>query len=128
MKDDYEKLAHEFLSGLTRDEKEKLYNDLLALEAVHLLNQNNHYYTLRNLRHLARKHYHRKKRLLRYMNSKNDELQIAQIYEQHFLKNIYCVKISINLKEYDFHLIKSLLSALTEPEDVYSLDFQELSV
>jgi hypothetical protein len=112
---DYDSLAEDFLAGLTPEEKTRLYNDLLALEDVHKLNQYSTYYTFKNLKRVARRHSERRKRTIRYMNNHNNELIIHQIHVQHFFKNNYCLQVYFNTTECSYVLVEALLSMLKAP-------------
>lgn len=112
MSTDCELSAKEFLLGLSAKEQTKLYNDLLALQEVHRLNNHNAYYTFKNFQHIAKRHCERRKRSFRYVNSHNTELVIHQIHEQHFFKNTYKLQIFLNCHEYDYPLLEQLMNTL----------------
>ncbi|WP_086312852.1 hypothetical protein A5821_000410 [Enterococcus sp. 7F3_DIV0205] len=128
MTSDYDSLAQDFLAGLKPEERTKLYNDLLALEEVHKLNQHSSYYTFKNLKRAVHRHSERRKRTFRYKNSFNTELVIHQIHEQHFFKNNYCIHVYFNAHEYTYLLIDHLLSALKTPKSATMRTFQEVTV
>ncbi|OTN90177.1 hypothetical protein A5819_002676 [Enterococcus sp. 7E2_DIV0204] len=128
MTSDYDSLAQDFLTGLAPEERTKLYNDLLALEVVHKLNQHSTYYTFKNLKRAAHRHSERRKRTFRYMNSFNNELIIHQIHEQHFFKNKYCIHVYFNSQEYNYLFIERLLSKLKSPVSAPMRTFQEITV
>lgn len=128
MTSDYDHLAQAFLAGLVLEEKTKLYNDLLALEEVHKLNQHSSYYTFKNLKRAVHRHSERRKRTIRYVNSYNNELIIHQIHEQHFFKNNYCIHVYFNSKEYSYPFIDYLLSVLKAPVSSQNWIVQEITV
>ena len=128
MTSDYDHLTREFLAGLALKERTNLYNDLLALEEVHKLNQHSSYYTFKNLKRVFQRHSERRKRTFHYTNSQNDELLIHQIHQQHFFKNNYCIKIYYNSNECDYLLINQLLTALKAPEVPPFQSLRELAV
>lgn len=128
MTSDYDNLAQEFLAGLAPEEKTQLYNDLLALEEVHKLNQHSTFYTFRNLKRAAHRHSERRKRTFRYMNSHNTELIIHQIHEQHFFKNNYCIHVYLNSKECTYLFIDQLLSMLKTPKTTPFRVLREITV
>ncbi|MEI5992770.1 hypothetical protein [Candidatus Enterococcus mansonii] len=128
MTSDYDVLAQEFLAGLAAEEKTKLYNDLLALEEVHKLNQHSTYYTFKNLKRAAHRHSERRKRTFHYMNTNNDELVIHQVHEQRFFKNNYCIHIYLNKKECSYVIIDDLLSRLKAPRISHRQTFREITV
>lgn len=124
MTSDYGSLAQDFLTGLTSEDKRRLYNDLLALEKVHKLNQHISYYTFKNLKRAVHRHSERRKRTFRYMNNVNNELIIHQIHEQHFFKNNYCIHVYFNSQEYTYLFIEQLLSKLKTPAPTSMRTFQ----
>lgn len=128
MTSDYDSLVQDFLTELTPEEQTKLYNDLLALEEVHKLNQHITYYTFKNLKRAVHRHSERRKRTFRYMNNLNDELIIHQVHEQHFFKNKYCIHVYINSQECTYRFIDLLLSKLKEPIASSMRNFQEITV
>ncbi|WP_430603832.1 hypothetical protein IGJ02_001407 [Enterococcus sp. DIV0724b] len=128
MTSDYDSLAQDFLTGLIPEERTKLYNDLLALEEVHKLNQHSSYYTFKNLKRAVHRHSERRKRTFRYMNSFNNELIIHQIHEQHFFKNKYCMHVYFNSQECTYLFIDCLLSVLKAPTSRPMRNFQEISI
>ncbi|WP_207694247.1 hypothetical protein DOK67_0002418 [Enterococcus sp. DIV0212c] len=128
MTSDYDHLAQAFLAGLVPAERTKLYNDLLALEEVHKLNQHSSYYTFKNLKRAAHRHSERRKRTFRYMNNHNEELVIHQIHEQHFFKNTYCLHVYFNSEECTYLLIDHLLSMLKAPVSSPIRTFQEITI
>lgn len=128
MDSDCQLLAAEFLTGLSQKEKTALYNDLLALEEVHQLNQHITYYTFKNLKRVAKRHSERRKRSFQYINTYNSELIIHQMHEQHFFKNIYRIQIFINLQEVNYSLIESLLSLLREPVSTKPFVYREITI
>lgn len=128
MTSDYDSLAQDFLTGLRPEERTKLYNDLLALETVHKLNQHSTYYTFKNLKRAVHRRSERRKRTFRYMNSLNNELIIHQIHEQHFFKNNYCIHVYFNSQECSYLLIDQLLSMLKTPASTPVRTFQEITV
>ncbi|MBM7688203.1 hypothetical protein BCR24_06100 [Enterococcus ureilyticus] len=128
MTSDYDNLAQEFLAGLVPEERTKLYNDLLALEEVHKLNQYSSYYTFKNLKRALHRHSERRKRTFRYLNKFNNELVIHQIHEQHFFKNNYCIHVYFNSQECNYLFIDHLLSMLKAPVKAPMRNFQELTV
>ncbi|MBO0469010.1 hypothetical protein JZO66_00535 [Enterococcus sp. DIV0242_7C1] len=128
MTSDYDHLTQEFLAGLVLEERTKLYNDLLALEEVHKLNQHSSYYTFRNLKRIFQRHSERRKRTFRYINSHNNELLIHQIHEQHFCKNKYCIQIYFNSKECNYLFIDQLLTALKAPSTSPLRNLREIAI
>lgn len=128
MTSDYGRLTQEFLAGLIPEERTRLYNDLLALEVVHKLNQHSSYYTFKNLKRAAHRHSERRKRTFRYMNKWNDELIIHQIHEQRFFKNNYCIHVYFNSTEYSYVFIDQLLANLKAPASSPLRSFQEVTV
>ncbi|MBP2099315.1 hypothetical protein [Enterococcus rivorum] len=128
MDSDCQLLATEFLAGLSPKEKTNLYNDLLALEDVHQLNQDITYYTFKNLKRVAKRHSERRKRSFQYINKYNNELLIHQIHEQHFFKNIYRIQIFINLQEVNYTFVECLLSSLRAPTLENMFTYQEISI
>lgn len=121
-------LATEFLAGLSQKEKKTLYNDLLALEEVHHLNEHVTYYTFKNLKRVTKRHLERKKRSFEYCNHYNSKLVIHQIQEQHFFKNIYRIDISIDLKKVSYSFVEFLLAALRKPISTKAFTYQEIIV
>ncbi|EOL43320.1 hypothetical protein [Enterococcus caccae] len=128
MTSDYDSLAQDFLRELSPDERTKLYNDLLALEEVHKLNQHSTYYTFKNLKRAVQRHSERRKRTFRYINSLNNELIIHQIHEQHFFKNKYCIHVYFNSQECSYLFIDHLLSMLKSPVIAPMRKLQEITV
>jgi hypothetical protein len=128
MTSDYDTLTQEFLAGLVLEERTKLYNDLLALEEVHKLNQHSSYYTFKNLKRVFRRRSERRKRTFRYINSHNNELLIHQIHEQHFFKNKYCIQIYFNSTECSYIVIEQLLATLKAPDVSPLRSFREIAV
>ncbi|ALS00880.1 hypothetical protein ATZ33_05705 [Enterococcus silesiacus] len=128
MTSDYDSLAQEFLAGLIPEERTRLYNDLLALEDVHKLNQHSSYYTFKNLKRAVHRHSERRKRTFRYMNNLSNELVIHQIHEQHFFKNNYCIHVYFNATEYSYVFIDQLLAHLKAPATSPLRSFQEITV
>lgn len=128
MTSDYDCLAQEFLAGLIPEERTKLYNDLLALEVVHKLNQHSSYYTFRNLKRALHRHSERRKRTFRYTNNLNHEVIIHQIHEQHFFKNKYCIHVYIDSHECSYLFIEELLSLLKAPTSAPIRMYQEITV
>lgn len=124
----YDSLAKEFLAELIPEERTKLYNDLLALEEVHKLNQGCTYYTFKNLKRAFHRHSERRKRTFRYMNSLNNELTIHQIHEQHYFKNNYCIHVYFNEQECTYLFIEQLLSILKTPEVARLRSFEKVMV
>lgn len=107
-------LAHKFLTGLTQEERTALYNDLLALQEVHLQNSKASFYTFRKLRRASHRHFECRKRTLRFVNIRNEELVIHQIHEQRVFKNKYRIQVFFNLQEYNYLLIEDILASLQE--------------
>ncbi|MGX7262845.1 hypothetical protein [Enterococcus crotali] len=128
MTSDYDSLTQEFLAGLVPEERTRLYNDLLALEDVHKLNQHSSYYTFKNLKRAVHRHSERRKRTFRYMNKWNNELVIHQIHEQHFFKNNYCIHVYLNSTEYSYVFIDQLLANLKAPTASPLQSFREITV
>lgn len=128
MTNDCDHIAENFLSELTTKDKTTLYNQLLALEEVHRINQNSSYYTFRNLKRAAHKNSERRKRTITYKTKTNEVLKIHQIHEQHFFKNSYKIEIYLNQQKYTFDLVKSLLKILKEPVYSTSMMYQEITV
>ncbi|BAL61868.1 hypothetical protein QQG09_03180 [Melissococcus plutonius] len=111
---DYLTDAKNFLAGLTKDEQAVLYNDLLALQEVHQTNEHRCYYTLRNVKGIAKKYSKRRTRSFSYQNAHSDELLIYQTHEQHFLKNTYHIQIFFNKQKYPYDFIVQLLVLLKQ--------------
>ncbi|MGX7245741.1 hypothetical protein ACWOC1_12940 [Enterococcus quebecensis] len=128
MASDYDYLAEDFLTGLIPEEKTRLYNDLLALEEVHKLNQDSSYYTFKNLKRIVHRHSERRKRTFRYINSYDKELVIHQVHEQHFFKNNYCIHVYFNSKECTYLFIEQLLTMLKAPSSPRIRNFQEITI
>lgn len=128
MTNDYDSIAEFFLSELTTKEKITLYNQLLALEEVHRINQNSSYYTFRNLKRAVHRSSERRKRTITYKTKANQELIIHQIHEQHFFKNCYKIEVYLNQQKYCFELIDSLLQILKEPVYSTPMTYQEITV
>lgn len=105
-------MAQQFLADLNDEDQIRLYNDLLALEEVHRLNEHASFYTFRKLKRATHRHFECRKRTFRYMNQKNNELIIHQLHEQHVFKNHYRIQVFYNLHEYDFRFIEELTNAL----------------
>ncbi|MHC5227454.1 hypothetical protein ACYSNW_04150 [Enterococcus sp. LJL99] len=128
MTNDYDSIAEHFLSGLTINDKTTLYNQLLALEEVHRINQNSSYYTFRNLKRAVHRNSERRKRTITYKTKTNEELKIHQLHEQHFFKNCYKIEVYLNQQKYNFELINSLLHHLKEPVYSTTMVYQEITV
>lgn len=128
MTNDYDSIAEHFLSGLTINDKTTLYNQLLALEEVHRINQNSSYYTFRNLKRAVHRNSERRKRTITYKTKTNEELKIHQLHEQHFFKNCYKIEVYLNQQKYNFELIDSLLQHLKEPVYSTTMVYQEITV
>ncbi|KAF1297692.1 hypothetical protein BAU15_13065 [Enterococcus sp. JM4C] len=105
-------MVQQFLADLDTEEQVRLYNDLLALEAVHHLNEHASFYTFRKLKRATHRHFECRKRTLRFVNKKNNELIIHQLHEQHIFKNHYRIQVFYNLHEYDFKFVEELTTAL----------------
>ncbi|MGM0124385.1 hypothetical protein IGI37_001762 [Enterococcus sp. AZ194] len=113
-------MVQQFLEDLDAEEQIRLYNDLLALEAVHHLNEHASFYTFRKLKRATHRHFECRKRTLRYMNKKNNELIIHQLHEQHIFKNHYRMQVFYNLHEYDFRFVSELIEALRKENLVHT--------
>jgi hypothetical protein len=125
MSTDCEVIAKTFLSELSLTEQAKLYNDLLALQEVHRLNNQSVYYTFKNVRYIAKRHCERRKRSFRYVNDQSSELLIYQIHEQHFFKNIYKLQLFIDGKEYDDQLLTQFIDTLTVEESAQKVHYYQ---
>ncbi|MBL1227046.1 hypothetical protein [Enterococcus sp. BWR-S5] len=112
MQDDYGTIAQDFLESLSQSDKTRLYNDLLALKAVHNMNQDMTYYTFKNIKRCVKKYSERRKRSFNYINSQKVELTIHQIHEQHFFKNAYRIEVYIGKHECSYEFIERLLQAI----------------
>lgn len=107
-------IAQDFLAGLDNEEKNQLYNDLLMVEKIHRKNQHVKHYSLRKLRRASHRLFEDRKRSVRCLNNKHDEIVIHQIQEQHLFKTCYRIQVLYNLKEVEFILIQDLLTSLKE--------------
>ncbi|MBP1048341.1 hypothetical protein I6N96_18760 [Enterococcus sp. BWM-S5] len=112
MQDDYGTIAQDFLESLSQRDKTRLYNDLLALKAVHNMNQDRTYYTFKNIKRSVKKYSERRKRSFHYVNNQNVELMIHQIHEQHFFKNAYRIEVYIGKHECSYEFIERLLQTI----------------
>ncbi|WP_339101848.1 hypothetical protein [Candidatus Enterococcus clewellii] len=112
MQDDYGTIAQDFLESLSQSDKTRLHNDLLALKAVHDMNQNMTYYTFKNIKRGVKKYSERRKRSFNYENSQHVTLTIHQIHEQHFFKNAYRIEVYIGTHECSYEIIERLLQAI----------------
>ncbi|MGK0551553.1 hypothetical protein ACSFB8_05500 [Enterococcus faecalis] len=129
MSTDCKSVAQTFLAELSLSKRAKLYNDLLALQEVHRLNNQKVYYTFKNFRHIAKRHCERRKRSLRYVNNEANELVIHQIHEQHFFKNIYKLQLFLDGQEYDEQLLTQFIDTLTAEEAAeHTLYYQQIPV
>lgn len=113
-------IAQDFVHSLTIEEREQLFNELLALEDVHKHNKHISYFTMRNMKRLGKGRNERCKRTLRYMGIHNDELLVHQFHEQRLFKNEYRIQIFFNMKEYDYSLVEQILSILRQPAELQS--------
>ena len=117
MQEDYQVLAQDFLASLTKKEKVRLYNDLLALKTVHNMNQDKTYYTFKNIKRGVKKYSERRKRCFNYVNQQEVDLTINQIHEQHFFKNGYRIEVYVNQHECSYAFVECLLQTLQKSPD-----------
>ncbi|MBL1230354.1 hypothetical protein IW492_14045 [Enterococcus sp. BWB1-3] len=123
MQEDYTTIAQDFLASLTKKEKIRLYNDLLALKTVHHMNQDHTYYTFKNIKRGVKKYSERRKRCFNYVNDQQVELMINQIHEQHFFKNGYRIEVYLAKHECSYAFIECLLQTLQEnPEKSFHME------
>ncbi|MHC5216062.1 hypothetical protein ACYSNR_05300 [Enterococcus sp. LJL128] len=124
MQDDYTAIAEDFLAFLAKNEKTRLYNDLLALKTVHDMNQDTAYYTFKNIKRGVKKYSERRKRSFSYENDQHVELKIHQIHEQHFFKNAYRIEVSVGNHECGYVIVERLLEQL-QAVPVRPFEYQE---
>ncbi|MHC5248134.1 hypothetical protein [Enterococcus sp. LJL90] len=99
--------AQDFLQSLADEEKNRLYNDLLAISRVHEKNQDVKHYSLRKIRRASRRLFNDKKKHFEYKND-NHCLVIEQIQEQHWLKTCYNLTVSFDDQDLNMTFVESL--------------------
>lgn len=104
--------AREFLDSMKPEDKQKLFNHLLGLNATHQVNAETSFYSYRGFKKWLHPHKREAVQAFSFKNEHNDELVIKQLKEHNFLKQHYRIEIFYNLVEYDYHLVDDLLTEL----------------